>query len=272
MTKAVRQWFWIVGILALGATAALAQVPSGQVTLSFDNSTAPVIDLSGEFSPTNQVIVGAGGQEVSLSFSGIIVNHSPNGKLSGSGAAVITVSGSPVAVDYVVTGKASGGGTKPIRVSLTVRARGTGSVSGQFTKLSMVITYNLTYNSTDTVLEGTSRGTVTMSSTGKSRVNSPVGVPLPDASNGSWAALLDVVPFKQIGGSGEVLVLPGAGRTLGGNLSGNFSAGQNLSKIKLTGSGATRGFNVRFNLGVNAEGAAELETMRGRILGQTVVQ
>ena len=136
----------------------------------------------------------------------------------------------------------------------------------------MVITYNLTYNPTDVVLEGTSRGSVTMSSTGKSKVNAPVGVPLPIASNGSWNALLDVVPFKNIGGSGQIFILPSASRTLGGNLSGSFSPGQNLSKIKLTGSGATRGFNVQFNLGVNAQGEPELETMKGRILGQNVRQ
>src|SRR5215469_7640128 len=85
MSKVVRKWFWFVVALALGGTAGMAQVPSGQVSLSFDNSTAPVIDLTGEFSPTNQVIIGAGGQEVPLSFSGILVNHKPNGQLTGSG-------------------------------------------------------------------------------------------------------------------------------------------------------------------------------------------
>ena len=145
-------------------------------------------------------------------------------------------------------------------------------MSGQSTKLSLVITYNLTYNPTDVALEGTSRGSLSMSASGKSKINSPVGVQIPAGSNGSWSSQLDVIPTKQIGGSGQVLILPAASRLLGGSLSGSFSSSQNLSKIKLKGTGATKGFNVRFNLGVNAEGAPELETMKGKVLGQTVLQ
>jgi hypothetical protein len=271
MITVVRKWCWLASLMVFAAVAGYAQVPSGQVVLNFDNSSSPVIDLTGDFSPTNQVLIGAGGQQVPISFSGVLINVKPNGKITGQSSATVTVSGSPVAVDYLVSGKMSGGGTRAIKANFTLNARGNGTVSGQPTKLSLVITYNLTYNPADVSLEGTSRGSLSMSASGKSKINSPVGVELPSASDGSWSALLDIIPTKQIGGSGQVQIRP-FGQLLGGNLSGSFSAGQNLSKIKLKGTGDSRGFNAKFNLGVNAEGAPELETMKGKILGQTVLQ
>ena len=258
--------------MVFSAAAAYAQVPSGQVVLSFGNSSSPVIDLSGEFNPTNQVLIGAGGQDVPVSFSGVLINVNPNGKITGSGSATVFVSGNPFAVFYRVNGKMSGGGSKPIRAHFTLNAHGNGSLGNQANNLSLVITYNLTYNPDDVSLEGTSRGSLNMSASGKSKINSPVGVQLPPSSDGSWISELDVIPTKKISGSGMVLILPSASRVLGGNLSGNFSSSQNLSKIKLKGTGATKGFNVQFNLGVNAEGGTELETMRGKVLGQTVQQ
>jgi len=271
MITVVRKWSCLASLMVFSAVAGYAQVPSGHVLLNFDNSNSPVIDLTGGFNPTNQVLIGAGGQQVPISFSGVLINVKPNGKITGQSSATVTVSDSPVAVDYLVNGKMSGGGTRPIKANLTLNARGNGTVSGQPTKLSLVITYNLTYNPADVSLEGTSRGSLSMSASGKSKINSPVGVELPSTSDGSWSALLDIIPTKQIAGSGQVQIRP-VGQILGGNLSGSFSAAQNLSKIKLTGTGDSRGFNVKFNLGVNAEGAPELETMKGKILGQSVLQ
>ena len=104
--------------MVFSGVAGFAQVPSGQVILNFDNSSSPVIDLTGDFNPTNQVLIGAGGQPVPLSFSGVLISVQPNGKITGSGSAVVFVSGSPVAADYRVNGKMSGGGSKAIRATL----------------------------------------------------------------------------------------------------------------------------------------------------------
>src|SRR5262245_576352 len=124
MIKVVRKWFWLASLIMFPGMAAYAQVPSGQVLLNFDNSSSPVIDLTGELNPTNQVLIGAGGQDVPISFSGVLIEVKPNGRITGLGSAVVFVSGSPVAVDYRVNGKMSGGGTRAIKASFTLNARG----------------------------------------------------------------------------------------------------------------------------------------------------
>ncbi|HSU54709.1 MAG TPA: hypothetical protein VLT36_11675, partial [Candidatus Dormibacteraeota bacterium] len=215
MTKLTR--LFLYGIFALTSTLCFAQAPQGTITLPFDRST-PLIDLSGTFEPTNQVINGIGGQQVGLSLAFNVI-HDATGRLHGNGTTIFSVGSDPATASffagtYVANGRVSGGGSAPIKAFLTVHFTGSGTLSGKPTTFTMVITYNLVFNPDDVVLEGTSHGTASFSGFGRSVIKTPVAVPLPGGSDGTWTALLDVVPLQKLGGSGSIVIEPG---TISGN-------------------------------------------------------
>jgi hypothetical protein len=85
--------------------------------------------------------------------------------------------------------------------------------------------------------------------------------------DGSWSASLTVIPLAKLGGTGTIS-LPN-GRMLQGILSGSFLPFTGVSKIKLVGINESKGVNVTFTTTSTEEGV-QLETVRGRVLGQTV--
>lgn len=80
---------------------------------------------------------------------------------------------------------------------------------------------------------------------------------------------MTVIPLTKLGGTAFIF-LPN-GRILQANVSGSFSSRTGVSKIKVTGIGGDKGFTVTFTTTTGEEGL-QLETVRGRILGQTLVE
>src|SRR5215470_20157791 len=94
MTTFNRRLFALAAILFLPLHVCLAQTnssqaPSGLITFSFDNVTAPVWDLSGDLT-FEQNMLGVGDAPSPLAFS-LSVTQDARGVLNGSGGALITV-------------------------------------------------------------------------------------------------------------------------------------------------------------------------------------
>jgi hypothetical protein len=245
-----------------------AQAPSGNFTFSFDAASTPLIDLNGDFS-TSQNIVGAGGTLTPLSYS-INLTNDPSGKLRATGVAIVQIGDDVVAANYSASGNVSGGGLHPTRVSLTVRLAGEGVIASTETTFTMSIRYNLFLDVEDGLLQGSARGVVDFKQLGTGKVRDDfVSVPLPGGVDGSWSANLTIIPLTKLGGTGYIL-LPN-GRQLQGNISGSFANSTGIAKIKLTGTGSDKGFTVTFTTTTGDEGL-QLETVRGRILGQSVFE
>src|SRR5205823_13899669 len=94
-------------LLALAARVSWAQAPSGQFTFSLDAATTPLIDLSGDFN-TSQNIIGAGGTLTPLNLlSGVNLTNDPSGKIHAVGVAIVQVGNDIVAATYVAKGNIS---------------------------------------------------------------------------------------------------------------------------------------------------------------------
>ena len=245
-----------------------AQAPSGQFTFNFDPGTTPLIDLSGNFD-TSQSLVGAGGTTTPLIYS-VSLTNDPSGRLHSSGAAIIQVGDDVVVGAYTASGNVSGGGLKPTRVSLVVHLFGTGPIASVETDFNIVVRYNLTLNVEDGNLQGTARGTARFNRVGSGVVREDFAtVALPGGVDGSWSATLTILAATKLGGGGYI-TLPN-GRTLQGLISGSYATSTGISKIKLTGTDGDKGFNVTFTTTSNEDGL-QLETARGRILGQSIFE
>jgi hypothetical protein len=256
-------------VLALAPRASWAQAPSGDFTLDFDAGTTPLIDLGGEFN-TSQNIVGAGGTLTPLNYS-ITLTNDANGKLHGTGVAILQIGNDVVAAEYSARGNVTGGGLRATRVSLTVRLSGNDTIANNpDTPFSMSLRYNLFLDVENGLLQGSVRGSVKLGVLGTGTVRDDFAVvPLPGGIDGSWSANLTIIPLNKLSGTGSIS-LPN-GRTLLGIISGSFSTRTGISKIKLTGTGSDKGFNVTFTTTTGDEGL-QLETVRGRILGQSVFE
>jgi hypothetical protein len=256
-------------VFALVPRPSWAQAPSGEFNFAFDAATTPLIDLTGEFS-TSQNIVGQGGTLTPLTYT-IILTNDPSGKLHGTGVAIVQIGNDVIAAAYTAKGNVTGGGLHPTRVSLTVRLSGNDMIAGNpDTPFTMSLRYNLFLDVADSSLQGSARGSVNLGplGTGTVRDDSNV-VNLPGGIDGSWSADLTIIPLNKLSGTGFVS-LPN-GRTLQGIISGSFSAGTGISKIKLTGTGSDKGYSVTFTT-TAGEAGLQLETVRGRILGQSVFE
>jgi hypothetical protein len=257
-----RSRLYFVAILFASLKLCFAQATSGLVTFSFD-STTPILDLTGTF-PVNASVVGAGGQETPIS-TGISLTQDSRGRLRGSGTAIVSFGNSFLAASYTATGTVTGGGTSPTRVTLTIRLSGEGLVGGENTRFRIFVRYvNLIFNSSTLALGGTTRGTANFSAIGNGTIRSDVSVALPANMTGSWHADLNIVALQRLGGSGTITL--SNGRILQGNLTGTFSSSTGLSRVKFIGINDSKGVTATFTI------STTLQTLRGRILGQTVVQ
>jgi hypothetical protein len=241
-------------------------------TLTFDKTTVPLIDFTGSFTPTNQTILSASGFEVPLAFSSdLAITNDGRGRLRGSSPAILMQIGNddPIVTSYRAVGSVSGGGTRPIRVNLTLLLSGFDQpVAGVNAKFRIVITYHLFLDTDNWVLTGTSRGSIRIPGVTTGRINTTVSVPVPGSPDGTWSIDLNTLTLNHIGGSG-VITTP-AGRTLPGKLSGSVSR-QGLWRVRFTGTLDGKGSSATINL-LPDESGPNLQTMRGRILGQTVRQ
>lgn len=270
MTKLTRTRLWLAALLLVCCQVGFAQSPGGIFTFSFDKTTAPLIDLQGSFAPTNQVINGVGDSTVPLTFD-LSLTNSGTGRLTGTGVTPLQIGEDFVAASYKALGSVHGGGTKLTRVNLSVLFTGKGPVTGVDTTFRIIITYNLALNVDDWALEGTSRGSAKFSGLGSGTVRSSVTVPLNGTSDGAWTANLNVLALKTLGGSGTI-TLP-TGRAITGVLGGTFAPRSNLSRIRFRGTGDAKGTAVTFFVTPGADtNAAVVEAVRGKILGQTILE
>ena len=272
MSKLTLKRAVLLAVTVLLCKASFAQSISNTFTLFFDKTTAPLIDLTGEFSPTNQTIISSVGESVPLSFGGLIITNMGTGKIKGVSVVPILAQigdAEPFAAQYKVNGSVTGGGTKPTRVDLTVVLSGVDqAVVGVNSQIKVVIHYKLTLDAENWVLSGTSKGSVRVSNVSSGKINTEVSIPVPGSPDGAWSVNMNVLALKNIGGSATVITP--TGRPLTGTLSGNVNK-DGLARVHFKGTFDGRGSNVRFNF-FPGESGVELQTMKGKLLGQTVLQ
>ena len=268
MRIVIKSRLLFVALFVLSFRFCFAQVPSGAVNFSFAAADAPIWDLTGTLQ-VNQMMLGAGGQNVPLSFS-INITHDARGRLRGSGLdegiTILSINNLSVAANYTVTGKVSGGGAAT-RVSLVVRLTGEDTIAAITTPFTIVITYNLQIQ--EGALVGKSRGSARFKKLGGGgRINDPnISLPLPAGMDGSWSADMNIVPLDKFGGSGSIIL--SNGRALPASLSGSFSRQSLVSTVKISGINEAKGSSVTVRF---LDGADAPQSLRGSILGQTLRQ
>jgi len=261
MTNLFRNRLWFIPVLALSSNFCFAQL---QFSFDFDNTNSPIIDMNGVFQ-VDDTIVGGGGVPVEL-FYGVGIAHDSRGVLRGSGATLVQIGDDVVAGAFRANGRVSGGGDN-LRVFLAVNIRGEDFISGVLTRFSISVAYHLTFNPDTASLEGSSRGKVSLSRSGTSRIASDeISVGLP-SGDGSWTLNVTAVPLNKMVGSSQI-VLSG-GRPVNAVISGHFEPDA-VSVAHMVGTDGDRGSSGTFSFTVTEEEVV-LETIQGRILGQRVL-
>lgn len=240
-------------------TPAGQSVPSGPVSFSFTNLTAPVYDLTGSYQFDQQALV-AGGTPVNLSM-GFSVQQDAAGRLRGSGVTNVQIGSDFYAATYSVSGTVTGGGSKATRATFSVRWAAQDATDGASAPLTISVQYKLEVS--PWVLNGTAHGQAKFAKLGSRRINSPIaGVLLPAGVDGSWSVAMNL---QASGGSGSI-TLPN-GRSLQTSLASSYSANSGLDRIKLSGTGGDRGNTLSLNFFPSTRA---LQSLSGKILGQTV--
>lgn len=264
MTNLTRNRLWFIAVLALSCNLCFSQ-PSGQFSINFDNST-PLIDMNGDFNVADQII-GADNQTIPLNF-GVAINHRPNGALVGVGATIVQIGNDFVPAVFHASGRVTGGGDN-LQVFLVVSLKGEGTVAGRDTKFKIGVAYRLKFNSDNGDLEGVSRGSANLSGLGGGRIRSDeISVGLPGGGNGSWSIAMNVIPFNKLSGSAQVQL--SGGRTVNGTLNGHFSPGSGISVLRFGGTDGDHGSSSTFSF-MTTDSGTDLQTVRGKILGQRVL-
>src|SRR5882672_5002828 len=253
-------------MLGLSIQLGLGEAPSGLVYLVPAGGSTAVWDLSGGY-PITQVMQGAGGQSLDLSF-GIDITQDARGRLQGSGQTLVGVGNNFVAANYSVSGRISGGGSDVARASLVVRMSGEDVIAGVFTPFSVVIIYNVAIDTKSHRLFGMARGRARFGQLGSATINSLADIPLPAGMNGTWSVQMNIVPLQRLGGTGAIVL--SNGRILPVSLTGSFFS-PDTSRVRLFGLSDARGtaLDLQFD---TVEGLSTVLGLRGRILGQVVVQ
>jgi len=272
MSKLTLKRAVLLAVAVLLCKVSFAQSISNTVTLSFDKTTAPLVDLTGDLSPTNQTVISSVGDSVALTFGGLIVTNTGTGKIKGvSDVPILAQIGDaePFAASYRVNGSVTGGGTKPTRVDMTVVLSGTDqSVAGVNSQIKVMIHYKLTLDVDNWVLSGTSKGSVRFSKVSSGKIKADVSIPAPGSPDGAWSVNMDVLALDKIGGSATITTP--TGRQLPGTISGNVNK-DGLARVNFKGTFDGKGSSAKFNF-FPSDAGVELQTMKGRILGQTVIQ
>jgi hypothetical protein len=264
MMNVLKSRWLVLPLLILSASFAFAQAtngtpPSGTLTFSFDTDSPPVFDLSGSYTLDQVTEEG-----IDLNF-GIDVTQSVSGMITGSGQTIVNYSSSaPVAANYKVKGKISGGGAHPTRVTLSVHLTGHDTVLGQDSTFNITLQYDLTIDPAALTLTGTSKGHANFSHLGSNRIKTtvtPIGL-----ASGTWSLQMTLGPFgNKLKGTGVITLADS--RTLQMRLTGTYSPESDLSKVKLTGFGDSRGTTVKIEFT-----SAGLVGLNGKILNQTVTE
>jgi hypothetical protein len=259
--------FGFAFLLFLQLQLCLAQAPSGIVSFSFDNATAPVWDLSGTLA-FNQTMIGAASQESPLAFS-LDVTQDVRGVLSGSGVALVNVGNDLIAAQYTVRGSVHGSGSSPARASINVSMTGEDVVAGVNTRFKINVHYNLEASTEDLAFIGSASGSASFKELSGAKIKTDVSVPVPAGMDGSWTAQMNIIPLQKLGGS--ALITLSNGRALPTHLNGSYSASSALANVKLTGINEATGVSANVKFISSVEGT-ELQSLKGKILGQTVRQ
>ena len=242
-----------------------AEAPSGFVEFDFSAADAPVWDIGGDIS-ISQDMVGSSGAPVPLVF-GFTLTEDEQGKLSASGPGFVQVGNDFPVGTYSVKGKISGGGSST-KISLNVKVSGNDVIAGVQTPFNISVKYNLEVNAETHTADGTARGSASFGKLSGGKIKTDVSVPLPGDPNGAWALQMTIVPLNKLGGS-AVIFIPANNRSLQANLSGSYSSHSDSSKVKVSGFGASRGNNANVTF-TTSDGSSSLISLKGKVLGQTV--
>jgi hypothetical protein len=266
MSTSLKSLFCLLACLF--ASVCLAEPPSGLVTFSFDSTNTPVWDLSGGLT-FDQDMQGAGDVNTPVAFSVDVVQDT-KGKLSGSGFTILNVGNDFVAAQYSVKGKVSGGGNSVNRASFTVKLSGEDVIAGVTTKFTGSIRYELTANASARTFSGTARGSLKFSGLSSATIRDEVTLTLNPAMDGSWTVQMNIVTLNKLGGSGSIIL--SNGRALPMQLSGSYSTSSGTSKIKLKGINEAVGTSLSLKFFNVPDEGFVIESMSGKILGQSVRQ
>src|SRR5262245_19911981 len=204
MIRFVKNRVIFLSVLLSALNVCLAQTDSATYTFSFDNTTAPVYDLSGPYTFTLPVD-GAGNLVLGLSF-GAGISQDQNGKLTGSGVTLLYIGTESVAASYDLKGKISRSGGVT-RVNFSVKLNGDDIIAGKSTKFSASISYQTQVDPETLTLVGRARGNLNIQGSGSSRIrDDDVSVALPPGVDGSWTLQLNFLPLKQFAGIATIVV------------------------------------------------------------------
>jgi len=251
----------IVTVLLSFIELCRADPPNGTVSFAFDASTAPVWELTDSYG-FQQTIIGTGGAETALSF-GIDLTQDERGSLFGSGGTVVNVGNDFVFATYSVKGKISGGDDNT-HVTLNVRLSGEDFITGIDTHFGISLVYKLSVDAASGTLQGTAKGSAKFSGLGGGKISSEVQAGIPLNSNGAWTLQMNILPLSHLVGNSQI-ILPN-GRILQAHLSGSYSTAEDLSTVKVSGVGISRGNSVRVVFD-----SSGVQQMQGRVMGQQVV-
>jgi hypothetical protein len=281
MTSSIKNRFLILSALFLSLHLGHAQPPSGLVAFSFGPENAPVYDVSGPYR-LEHVIIGAGGVPLPMTYE-IEMTQDARGRLQGAGETVVRIgngdgAGEFAGVTYRVSGRISGGGANTF-VNFNVRLTGNGIFAGVQRPFSSSISYKLRVDAGEMTLAGTARGASSISGFGSSSIKEDVVVALPGDVDGAWTLEMNVLPLGKLNGSATIYVsdysspnntpdMP-TDRILDGKLSGSYKAATDISRLKVSGQGASSG-NV-LDVSLTSSGAShQVIGLKGTVLGQRV--
>ena len=272
MFKSIVNRWWLACFL-VSAQIASAQ-PSGQAAFAFGPENAPLWDLSSVYSLSTSLL-GAGDSPIPLSYT-VVINHGARGTLSGEGTTIVRIDNQPVAAFYNVRGSVSGGGDLT-RANFSVSLRGRDWIFGAIRSFQIKANYQLEVDPASLQLVGRIRGSGSISGLGGGSIrDDEFTMPVPAGADGTWAAVLNFIPFKSFAGTGSIVVShavspdnpPGwpEERVMAASVKGSYSSGNNRTKATLQTLYEDRGASLT----ITFFGENELSTVRGKVLGQKV--
>ena len=264
MKTTLRVGFSTLFVILIFASShgAFAAPPSGTLT----TLVLPVLDVSGDY-PVSVTV----GDDTDVSFD-ITVQQDARGKLSGGGTTTVNIDGDLVQGAYTVTGRISSthngvdsSVSSVTRAIVTVRVSGSGFVAGATRRFSLLVTYKLQVDPATLTAFGSGKGYASATGLGTGRIDEEASVALPPGMNGNGQLQADVL-LTGNRFSGTATVTLSNGRTVDFNVTGTYAPRTDKTKLKLTGTGASAGSNLRWD-GVGEH--LQSGVLAGKILGQS---
>lgn len=246
--------------LLLALPAAHAQMPVGSHVFDIDGQL-PLY----EFSDTYSESIGG----IDLDFT---MNMDAQGRLTGAGVARINDQGVSGSLDIDLTGKVGGSASAP-RLQFTLKMTGALTASGQTVAVSAVAQFRVEPDVQSQLMVGTLKITVSVKGQGRQTVSEAVSVPLPPDSDGSWTLEVDLRDLGR-GQMSADAVVDVAGRECRMEGKGKYAEKTGSSKVALKGTTElqTAGSSLKFELVPGQAAQAAIRKLKGRILGQKVMQ